>query len=153
MPRTFAAAVLLALLALLPPEKAVAGPPEGASGKMVLDDDVEKLQGSWRVTSVEVGGHHSEDDKEVLLVVKKNILTVKEGDKVVWKATMRLNPAKEPKCIDLEIDEGGKREEAVGIYKIAQNSLTLCFGSGRPKKFPSNKGSSDKVTNLVREKP
>ncbi|HEX5271203.1 MAG TPA: hypothetical protein VFW33_11970 [Gemmataceae bacterium] len=39
MPRTFAAAVLLATLALLPPGKAVAGPPEGVSGKMVLRTD------------------------------------------------------------------------------------------------------------------
>jgi hypothetical protein len=39
MPRTFAAAVLLALLALLPSKKALAGPPEGASGRMVLRTD------------------------------------------------------------------------------------------------------------------
>ncbi len=36
MPRTIAAAVLLAVLALLSPGKAVAGPPEGVSGKMVF---------------------------------------------------------------------------------------------------------------------
>jgi hypothetical protein len=44
MPRTFAAAVLLAALALLPPGKAVAGPPDGASGKMVLDEVADGLR-------------------------------------------------------------------------------------------------------------
>ena len=40
MPRTTFAAVLplLAVLALALPGKAVAGPPEGVSGKMVLDE-------------------------------------------------------------------------------------------------------------------
>jgi hypothetical protein len=37
--KTFAAVLLLAVLALLPPGKAVAGPPEGVSGKMVLAPD------------------------------------------------------------------------------------------------------------------
>jgi hypothetical protein len=39
IPRTFAGFVppLLAALALLPPGKALAGPPEGASGKLVLE--------------------------------------------------------------------------------------------------------------------
>jgi hypothetical protein len=37
MSRTFAAAVLLATLAMLLPGKAPAGPPEGASGKMAFD--------------------------------------------------------------------------------------------------------------------
>jgi hypothetical protein len=37
MPRTFAAAVLLVALGLLSPGKAVAGPPEGAPGKMTFD--------------------------------------------------------------------------------------------------------------------
>jgi hypothetical protein len=39
MPRTFAAAVLLAVLALLVPGTAPARPPEGTSGKMVLERD------------------------------------------------------------------------------------------------------------------
>ena len=39
MPRTIAAAVLLAVLALMLPGKAVAGPPERVSGKMVLAPD------------------------------------------------------------------------------------------------------------------
>jgi hypothetical protein len=44
MPRTLTAAVLLALLALLTPGKAVAGPPEEASGKMVLDEVADGLR-------------------------------------------------------------------------------------------------------------
>jgi hypothetical protein len=38
MPRTFAAAVLLAAMALLATGSVVAGPPEGVSGKMALDN-------------------------------------------------------------------------------------------------------------------
>jgi hypothetical protein len=46
MPRTFCGFVplLLAAVALLTPGKAVAAPPEGASGKMVLDDVSEELR-------------------------------------------------------------------------------------------------------------
>jgi hypothetical protein len=45
MPRAFAAALpLLATLALLTPGEAAAGPSEGASGKMVLDEVVDGLR-------------------------------------------------------------------------------------------------------------
>jgi hypothetical protein len=44
MPRTLTAAVRLAALALLLPGKAVAGPPEGASGKMVYDGVADGLR-------------------------------------------------------------------------------------------------------------
>ncbi|HEX5269790.1 MAG TPA: hypothetical protein VFW33_04845 [Gemmataceae bacterium] len=45
MPRTtFAALPLLAALALLSPGRAVAGPPEGASGRMVLDEVADGLR-------------------------------------------------------------------------------------------------------------
>jgi hypothetical protein len=42
MPRTFTAAVLLAALALLPPGKTLAGPPEWASGKLAFDEFAQK---------------------------------------------------------------------------------------------------------------
>jgi hypothetical protein len=44
MPRTFTAVLLLAALALPPGAKAVAGPPEKVSGKMVLDEVAERLR-------------------------------------------------------------------------------------------------------------
>lgn len=44
MPRTFAAVVLLTMLALLSPVKAVAAPLEKASGKMVFDEVEEGLR-------------------------------------------------------------------------------------------------------------
>jgi hypothetical protein len=44
MPRSLTAAVLLAALVLLPPGTALAGPPEGASGKMVLDEVADGLR-------------------------------------------------------------------------------------------------------------
>jgi hypothetical protein len=49
MPRTFAAAGLLAVLAVLPPGEAVAGPPEVVSGKMVLDEVADGLRRYRRV--------------------------------------------------------------------------------------------------------
>jgi uncharacterized protein (TIGR03067 family) len=155
MPRTFSAALLLTVLVVPWSGRAVAGPPEGASGRMVLDDDVEKFPGTWRVTYVEAGGDHSKGDNDVRLVVKKNILTAKVKGKVVWKATIRLNPEKKPKCIDLDIDEGDWKGKITGIYKFEQNSLTLCLGSakiGCPKEFASKRRSTDSVTILIREK-
>jgi hypothetical protein len=54
MPRTLTAAVLLALLALLTPGEAVAGPPEGASGKMVFDEVADGLRQYRKATSLAV---------------------------------------------------------------------------------------------------
>ncbi len=51
MPRAFAAALpLLATLAMLSPGKALAGPPQGVSGKMVLDEVSEGLRKYRRET-------------------------------------------------------------------------------------------------------
>ena len=46
MPRMFAGLLppLFAVLALLTPNRAVAGPPEGVSGKMVLDEVADGLR-------------------------------------------------------------------------------------------------------------
>ncbi len=44
MPRIIAVVLMLATLAVLTPVKAVAGPPEGASGKMVLDTVADSLR-------------------------------------------------------------------------------------------------------------
>jgi hypothetical protein len=52
MPKTLL--VLLAVLALLSPSKAVAGPPEGVSGKMELDKVEDGLRQYRKATSLAV---------------------------------------------------------------------------------------------------
>jgi uncharacterized protein (TIGR03067 family) len=158
MSRKFVIAVLpLAVLAVVPPQGASA-PPGGVSLRTVLNDDVEMFQGTWRVVSREMGGIHREDWNEYLLVIKKNIVTAKKGKEVVWKATVRLNPSKEPKTIDLSILEGRGLDEgtkSIGIYKFEKNTLKLCVTdkNERPKKFESKDGCSDEVFVLQKEKP
>jgi hypothetical protein len=44
MPRTFVIVLILAALGLLSPRKVAAGPPEGASGKMVFDQVADGLR-------------------------------------------------------------------------------------------------------------
>jgi uncharacterized protein (TIGR03067 family) len=160
MSRKFVAAVLpLAALVGLSSGRAVSRPPEGVSLRTVLSDDVEMFQGDWRVVSDEMHGLHNEDLKELLIVVKKNIITMKKGTEVVWKATLRLNPSKMPKAIDLSILEcQDLREgvESIGIYKFEKNTLKLCVSDWdkgeRPKKFESKDGCSDEVFVLQKEK-
>jgi hypothetical protein len=69
MPKTFAAVLLLAVLALALPGKAVAGPPEGISGRMVFDE-----VGDW------LKKYQKEND---------------EGKRVKW--LRRLAPTRDPR--------------------------------------------------------
>jgi hypothetical protein len=59
--------------------------------------------------------------------------------------TFKLDPAKQPKTIEMTITEALpdagttanplKGKTSFGIYRIGQNTLTLCKGDERPKEF------------------
>jgi hypothetical protein len=84
MRRTFAAFVppLLAALALLSPEKAVAGPPEGASGKMVLDIRAASTRAKYN--RIQVGMTEKEIDAIMRGWLPDGIGISGTGQSIVW---------------------------------------------------------------------
>jgi uncharacterized protein (TIGR03067 family) len=110
--------------------------------------EINRLKGSWKVSSVVENGEAVPADK-----IAKFVL-VFEGDKLEWKVnaekemtfTFKIRPDAKPKEIDL--NEGQKATSA--IYEMDGDTLKLCLprrGSAeRPKELAASK---EKATTLI----
>jgi uncharacterized protein (TIGR03067 family) len=110
-----------------------------------LKKERDKLEGEWTIVSVEGKGKKLPDD-----YIKGWKLTIK-GDqwtfmsrKTEYKSTFKIDPAKDPKTIDLtgksfDLTKGADVESlSPGIYKLEGDTLTVCrtsFDPERPKEF------------------
>jgi uncharacterized protein (TIGR03067 family) len=96
-------------------------------------DDQEKIQGTWSLVSGDRDGKPFPDEmiQHVRLIFAGNRLTTEHTDRKMG-ATFKLDPAKSPREIDLDMEGNvGK-----GIYLLDQDSLKIIHGqvgSDRPK--------------------
>jgi uncharacterized protein (TIGR03067 family) len=121
--------------------------------------DKEKLQGTWTAVSGEKEGKEDPEAKEHALVFEGDKFSVKRGDKVVVRGTFKINAAKSPKTMNMEISEGPndvKDKTAQAIYALDGDELTWCVaepGSGeRPEKLATKEGVKHMLVKLKREK-
>ena len=121
-------------------------------------EELKRLQGTWRMVSVEVDGKKipEEDLKQMAVVFRGDAYTVKQGDTEVEKGTQKVDPTKKPKTIDAHILEGpDKGKDQLGIYELNGDALKVCFaapGQERPKEFASKPGSKHELGMFKREK-
>lgn len=100
--------------------------------------DRDRIQGSWKGLKLEVQGKAAPAEyiEKAKYVFKETKLTIFEGVKNVVESEFTLDPDKNPKTIDLVATEGpGKGRKMFGIYRIEDDSLTLCIGEKRPTEF------------------
>ncbi len=125
---------------------AMASTPVPDAGKT----DKDKLQGNWKVVSaIDNGKPVPEGDT-------KNLKLVIEGDRWTWfgpgqrdtlTGTQKLDPAKMPRTIDIEVTEGaGKGLRLLGIYELDGDNYKVCFSlpktdPQRPKDFSAKAGT------------
>jgi len=117
------------------------------SGDEAVKDELKRHQGTWSVTSSIYDGQPASDE------VIRSIHRIVTGDHVVWErdgkrfagTRIELDPAREPRSIDVIPDGGRNRGERVlGIYKLEGDRLTICMAAPdrpRPKEFRADKGS------------
>lgn len=139
--RTALAAVAVGLLAAQPPE------PDPAK------TDLARLKGAWTVRSVEAGGMEMKGAKIDTIRFDGDI-----ADGLGGKITVRLDPTRTPKEIDLVRGTDGRKW--MGIYKIDGDALTLCMSLVEPGKVGDQKRPTDfdpkkvqMVISAVRAKP
>ena len=135
-----------------------AAPPQGAK-KDAINKDLEKLEGTWTIVSMESKTHKipEADLKEMQLTIKGNqwAMTHARG---LDKASIRIDPTKDPKTIDLIFSSlgamgstfklaPGRKITSRGIYKLEYkegegDTLTLCRVDDprvkRPKEFKTS---------------
>jgi uncharacterized protein (TIGR03067 family) len=108
-----------------------------------VSGDVKRLQGSWRFVALEANGEKkpAEETQGWKVIFKGDEMWVVKPEGTDPKLKFKLDPTKEPKTIDLIVQEGkDKGEVAPGIYAFSNGQLRLCiniFGdrSFRPREF------------------
>jgi uncharacterized protein (TIGR03067 family) len=130
-------------------------------GADLVNVDASRMQGTWLLSSMELGGEtFSPDDYgNFALLFAGHTLTIREGTRRPSTETFKLDTGQTPKAIDLTL--GG--ESAPGIYELDGDRLTLCLElfpcaagaaprKGRPSAFRSEQGTALAVLKLQRDK-
>jgi uncharacterized protein (TIGR03067 family) len=119
------------------------------------------LEGTWKATSFEQDGRAwpEEKVKEIEVTFSGDGYRFTSGLRVAGadSGTFSSDPEAKPKSFDLMPKEGVfKNEVFKGIYKVDEDTLTLCFvwpTKERPGEFVSPRNSSAVLAVFKRQKP
>jgi len=117
-------------------------------------NDLDLLQGSWSITSLEMDGQAVPVDAlgEARIAIKGDRFT-STGMGAVYEGTVQLDGARKPGRIDMQFDAGPEKGNTnLGIYEIKGDEWKLCIATRgeRPMKFESPPGSGVALEVLVR---
>jgi uncharacterized protein (TIGR03067 family) len=111
--------------------------------------DKEKIQGVWKVVSVEFGGKPDKDGEGDTWTFKGDECATKSTDGVKVPRTYKLDATKKPKSFELS----GEVVNMAGIYSLEGDELKVCLGpSDKPPSEFSSKGEKHILIVLKREK-
>jgi uncharacterized protein (TIGR03067 family) len=124
-------------------------------------EDRDAILGTWRAVSQEEQGQSKNDVEDHRLILSGGEFTIKSGDQVLYKGKYKLDPAKKPKAIDMEITESAKENHdgktGLGIYALEGDTLKWCVNepgeAERPKEFAAPPGTKLMFVTFKREKP
>ena len=120
----------------------------GVSRALALDDDdkvkaeLKKFKGTWVDIYAEKAGKKQEQVGDHELKFDGEAFSVADHGQVQEKGTIKLDPSKDPKEIDLRLrDRNDEEKTALGIYAWDGENLKFCWGEPgggtRPKDFTS----------------
>ena len=154
--RRFGVAVL-AIVSLFAAVRSQAA--DGEAKEEAVAKELQAFKGTWRLRSREVDGKTfgEEEIKDVIGTIDgSGKVSVRRGDKVINEGTVKLNPTKKPKTIDVTFTGGERKGQAVlGIYEIEGDTFRVCVarpGDERPADFSARAGSGCTLVVYQREK-
>jgi uncharacterized protein (TIGR03067 family) len=127
----------------------------GADAEKETKHELDKLQGSWILESVETKGVQLPKDKiaQNVLVIRGDKIISMSGEKVIAEATLKIDPTKSPKWIDQTFqNKEGKLVVRPGIYELTGDTLRLAFDMERPKELKTTPESNLNITTYKRQK-
>jgi len=128
------------------------------SKKEPLDMEYAKLEGTWRVVSLEVEGLKIAENtiKDSLLIIKGKEFTMKEKI-ATYRGNFIIDPGKKPNTIDINFTEGPEKgNTSLGIYELHGDDLKLCLtitAKNRPTEFVARPKSGHGNELLKRDTP
>jgi uncharacterized protein (TIGR03067 family) len=121
--------------------------------------DLQKMQGKWKLTELVIDGAAGPKDAVgATVTIEGNTMTVTlkgPGGKEEKKSmTLTIDPTKTPKQIDMKPD---KDVPSLGIYELKDNTLRICGSDppkskDRPANFEPKKGDHRVLFTLTRLK-
>jgi uncharacterized protein (TIGR03067 family) len=119
--------------------------------------ELEKLKGTWTITSDERGSPPVAKEKNPRVIVAGNQFTTEFQDKVIRKGTLKLDPTQNPRAIDVTYTEGEFKGKTLhGIYTLEKDIWTICYsrpGEERPRELPKKPGKTQILLTLKRGIP
>ena len=132
---------------------------DGIANEETVAKELQAFKGTWRLSSKEEDGKKfSEEEIKDIIGTGDGLgkFSVRRGDKVIGEATVKLDPTKKPKRIDVSFTEGQhKGQTLLGIYEIDSDAFRVCVaraGDERPTDFSTKAGSGRTLIVYKREK-
>jgi uncharacterized protein (TIGR03067 family) len=117
-----------------------------------ISAEVQKLNGPWVVTSLQVDGKDLSDrmkgyryvfEGQFMKLQDKNGKPVMRSDNKPDERPFLINVQTNPKTMDMTIAVKSKSFLSLGIYQLKEDELSMCFaepGGNRPGDFASKPG-------------
>ena len=124
----------------------------GVQASLELTKETLKLEGRWKVVSVEIAGAAVPGFAGASLMLKDGRKEFTLPDGRIEKGTYQLNGLREPGEINATTD--GRSGTEKGIYAVEGNVLKLCLATGggeRPQNFTTRQGGDQLLIILKRE--
>jgi uncharacterized protein (TIGR03067 family) len=114
--------------------------------------DLERLQGTWNVVSMEMDGQKMSGGGARIVVRGNRFTAIAMG--ATYEGTVAVHPATAPRSFDLRFEEGPEKGNTnFGIYELDGDTWRVCLatrGSERPKEFAAPPGTGIALETLQR---
>lgn len=126
------------------------------AGEAALQAEIEKLQGTWNIVALEMGGEKKTENalKGSKIIVKGDTFTSLSMG-AIYKGNIKVDVNAKPKRLDLIFTEGPEKGNTnFAIYELDGDTWKICLnvtGKERPKEFASKAGSGYALETLKRE--
>jgi uncharacterized protein (TIGR03067 family) len=149
--------VVLAVVSLFAGPRSQAA--DGGANEEAVAKELQAFKGTWRLSFKEVEGKKFSDEeiKDIIATADgEGRVSVRRGDKVIGGGTVKLDPTKRPKTIEVTFTAGERKgETALGIYEIEDDAFRVCLarpGDERPADLSAKVGSGCTLIVYKREK-
>ena len=118
--------------------------------------DVEKLQGTWNIATLEMDGMKMPDNAVTgarIVLQGNNFTSISMG--ATYKGTFKVDATKMPRTIDMTFTDGPEKgNTSLGIYELDGDHWKICLtvtGTERPKEFATKAGGGHAFETLKRQ--
>jgi uncharacterized protein (TIGR03067 family) len=148
---------VLAIVSLFAGVRSPAG--AGDAKEKAVEKELLAFKGTWRLIARKVDGKKSSKEWVKGVIATNDGLgrcSVERGGKVLAEATVKLDPTKRPRTIDVTFTAGERKGKTVlGIYEIEGDTFRVCVarpGDERPAAFSAEVGSGRTLILYKRKK-